>query len=175
MKNVQNTALYNSAINYADGDYIFVKPICDLFQINYDSVVKRFQKDPILKFCTSKMTDKNLFGDNYERLVVSKMGLLRWIQIINGQTITPSLREKFLDFQKISFELLYGGNILKDQYIQYVKKEIGELDALRKEYSRQGNEIKKKKFHIEKVMGMEPGEWKELVAHGEPAAIEGGE
>lgn len=143
-------------------EFIFVKPLCDYFGLNYDWQVTRINKDPILQTQTGKNTDELLFGDKREHLTLTKRGFLRWVQIINPVTLQGSMKEKFEKFQVLVFDFLYGGNILKDQYINYVKKEYEELNHMRKDYSTLGNQIKNKRFHIEKVMGMAPGEWKEL-------------
>ncbi|MEN6355358.1 MAG: hypothetical protein ABFD02_18075 [Bacteroidales bacterium] len=165
----------HSAVKFSQNpDYIFVKPMCDFFGLNYDAQVKRMKKDAFLRNCTSKLTDEFVFGDRVEHLAVTKEGFLRWSQIINPSQIDVRKRKKFEIFQSSVIPFLYGSNIIKDQYIQYLKKEMKDLEDLRKEYGRQGNEIKKKKYHIEKVMGMEYGEWKEMVETAEPAEIEGG-
>jgi len=89
-------------------NYIFVKPICDVFQIDYDNQVKKFKKDPILKNQTSKKTDETYFGDKIPRLAVSASGFVRWIQLITPSIVQVSLREKFQYYQVFIFDYLYG-------------------------------------------------------------------
>lgn len=174
MKKEGEIAFYTSAVKFADEDHIFVKPVCEYFGIKYKHQATKFSEDLILKRESRKFSHVPTFGDHQRHLAVTKRGFIRWVQLTNSSICHPSVAEKFEQFQLLIFDILYSGSIIKDQYIQYVKKEMKELDELRKEYGRQGNEIKKKKYHIEKVMGMEFGEWKEMVEIAEPAQIEGG-
>ena len=76
-----NLKLFESTVVKKE-DYIFIKPLCDFFGIDYDNQVKKINKDQILKNETSKKTCENLFGDKRPRLSVSNRGFIRWIQLI---------------------------------------------------------------------------------------------
>jgi hypothetical protein len=164
-----------SAIQYADEEFIFVKPMCEFFGINYKNQVERLSKDQIIKTQVGKKRHELIFGDKSEHLMVSKAGFLRWVQIINPSIVRPEMRKKFEKFQELSFDFLYGGNIQKDQYINYLKAQWEELGSLRKDYSALGNQIQKKRFHIERVMGMAIGEWRESIASPEVIDMGGNE
>lgn len=92
----------------ADGDIIFVKPVCDFFKINYDNQAERIKNDQILSNCTGKKPFKTLFGDNYPRVFLTKKGFVRWIQIMNPSILPENLREKFIQYQNDIFDYLYG-------------------------------------------------------------------
>lgn len=111
----QQLQLFNDAVKLF-GDDVFVKPLCDFFQIDYDNQMKRINSDEILKLSTGKNTDKLLFGDERERVTLTKSGFVRWIQLINPQIVQVSLREKLKLFQQFIFQYFWG-NVEKERRI----------------------------------------------------------
>ena len=79
-----------------------------------------------------------MFGDNYLRFCLDKKGFVRWIQIINPNIIVGNLRESFLLYQEMIFDYLYGA--AEEQMM--IGKLNAQLQALKSEYSRIGNEIR---------------------------------
>lgn len=100
-------SVFNQTIKTQD-DFIFVKPICDFFQIDYDKQAVKIKNDPILMNCAAKKPFKTLFGDSYPRLCLPKKGFMRWIQLINPNTLPAELREKFKQYQADVFDFFYG-------------------------------------------------------------------
>jgi hypothetical protein len=92
----------------SEGDHIFVKPLCDFFQINYDNQSERIKNDPILSNCTGKKPFKMLFGDNYPRIYLTKKGFVRWIQLISPAILPKEHRAKFIQYQIDIFDFFYG-------------------------------------------------------------------
>ena len=91
-----------------DGEYIFIKPLCDFFKIDTENQVLKIKNDPILANCYGKNSNKMLFGDNYPRFCLDKKGFVRWIQIINPTIIDQNLRASFLIYQELILDYLYG-------------------------------------------------------------------
>lgn len=93
---------------FFDQQNIYLKPICDYFKISYENTQRKINNDPIMANHSTKKSNGSLFGDNYPRLLVDKIGFVRWIQLINANTIDESVREKFKIFQELSLDYLYG-------------------------------------------------------------------
>jgi len=137
--------MFEQTINY-EHDLIWVKPVCELFQLHVQNQYEKIQKDPILgKLWIKNHTDLqkpdkkgiisgNLYGKNHTdlvkkepfssklvgkntpdlgeidengRILLSKTGFLRWIQIINANTIVAPLRAKFIQYQTLIFDFMY--------------------------------------------------------------------
>lgn len=111
----------SSLINYAEQDqFIWITPVCEYFKIGYDHHRKLIKNDPILQSIQRKNADYLTFGDNRKRILLSKVGFIRWIQLINPNTIDPQLRVKFIQFQTQVFEFLYAA---ADRYNQELTEE----------------------------------------------------
>ena len=121
-----------------DGYDIFIKPLCDFFGLDTENQVLKIKKDPILANCYGKSSNKTMFGDNYLRFCLDKKGFVRWIQIINPNIIVGKLRESFLLYQEMIFDYLYGA--VEEQMM--IGKLNAQLQAMKSEYSRIGNEIR---------------------------------
>ncbi len=103
---MENVELFQKTVVEKE-DFIFIKPLCDFFGIDYDNQVRRLNNDRILQFETSKKTDETLFGDKRPRLAVTRRGFLRWIQTIPVSIIQVTLRKKFEDYQISIFDYMY--------------------------------------------------------------------
>lgn len=121
-----------------DDGYIYIKPLCDLFKINYENQTRRISSDQILQRCSIKKSNKSIFGDQIPRIAVTKRGFIRWIQIINPQIVQVDLREKFENYQEQIFDFLYD-RVERQEDLARVT--FNRLLKLRKLYSRVGNEI----------------------------------
>lgn len=97
----QNTIMY-------EGEYIFVKPLCDFFKIDYQNQVEKIRNDAILSNSYGKNPNKTVFGDNYPRVFLTKKGFVRWIQLINPATLPLELQGKFIEYQTDIFDYFYG-------------------------------------------------------------------
>lgn len=86
-----------------------------------------------------------MFGDKYPRILLTKKGFIRWIQLVNANTIAENLREKFVKFQEMIFDYLYGSaDENKKAKLNYAR-----LHKLERLYGIIGSEIKrvKKELH----------------------------
>ena len=102
----QQLAMFQSTIQYS-GEFIYIKPICDFFDINYENQCRVIGRDSLLKKWSTKKSNSLLFGDNYPRILLSKRGFIRWIQQLNHQIIQVDLREKLLQYQELVFDFLF--------------------------------------------------------------------
>jgi NAD-dependent DNA ligase len=118
-------------------DMIWIKPVCDFFQIDVRNQHKKIKNDPILQKLVGKNTPD--FGeiDNNGRILLTKKGFLRWIQIINPNTITKHLQEKFIQFQLLVFDYLLGSFENEDT----IRTHYQRLSKLKRLKMKIGNEI----------------------------------
>lgn len=145
---------FKSTIQYS-GKNIWVKPVCDFFKLDVQNQYIKIKKDPVLgnlygkntgDFSKNESMDRKTSTDLGEidkngRILLSKKGFLRWIQIINAKTINDDLRDKFIQYQSLVFDFLYGSlEEEKDTSFHYTR-----LRKLEKLYSKIGAEIKKEK------------------------------
>ncbi|MEI8114963.1 MAG: hypothetical protein WCI54_15110 [Bacteroidia bacterium] len=143
--------MFRMTINY-EYENIWVKPVCDFFNLDVRNQYTKIKNDPIL----GKLVGKNqpesgkkekLAGknqpdlgeiDNNGRILLSRKGFLRWIQIINPNTIDKKLRDSFIIYQELISDYLFGA--AEEQML------IGNLNArlqgMKMEYSQLGNEIR---------------------------------
>jgi hypothetical protein len=131
-----------------DGDKIWVRPVCNFFQIDVRNQHKNIKKDAIL----SKMVGKNTPSlgeiDDYGRIWLTKKGFSRWIQIINPNIIPDELREQFIEFQSMLDDFLYGSAELHTA-IRNTRAELVEWTAM---YSTSGNMVKRKKKELDELL-----------------------
>jgi hypothetical protein len=131
-----------------DGDKIWVRPVCNFFQIDVRNQHKNIKKDAIL----SKMVGKNTPSlgeiDDYGRIWLTKKGFSRWIQIINPNIIPDELREQFIEFQSMLDDFLYGSAELHTA----IRKTRAELDEWTAMYSTSGNMVKRKKKELDELL-----------------------
>jgi hypothetical protein len=128
---MNNTSLemFNATVMYQE-EYIWIKPVCDFFEINYENQTRKINNDKIMANHSTKMSNSLLFGDNYKRLLVDKIGFIRWIQLINPVTIKESLREKFVKFQEMIFDYLFG-SIKKEATTKVSYRRLKKLENLK--------------------------------------------
>lgn len=147
-------AMFRQTVQYS-GQNIWVKPVCEFFELDVQNQYTKIKKDPILgKLYGKNNTDfeknGNLVGkntpdlgeiDNNGRILLSKKGFLRWVQIINANTIKEVLREKFISYQTLVFDYLYGSAEDEEQ----IKVHYNRMQKLERLYSKIGTEIKREK------------------------------
>lgn len=153
---METTALtmFRQTVQY-NGQNIWVKPVCEFFNLDVRNQHKKIKNDSILAKLVGKNTpdlEENRKsvpkqpGDLGEidfngRILLSKRGFIRWIQIINANTVTENLREKFSIFQELIFDYLYGS--IEDE--EQTKLHYNRLRKLERLYGKIGSEIKKEK------------------------------
>lgn len=105
--NTTAITMFTSTVKYS-GDDIFIKPFCDYFQIEYDNQCRRIKSSPLLKTSTGKNTSMLLFGDERERVTLTKQGFITWILQLNPSIVQVSLREKLIQYQSLIFDFMFG-------------------------------------------------------------------
>lgn len=165
-------AMFRNTIQYQD-NLIWVKPVCEFFNLSVQSEYRKIKKDPILgNLWTKSSTDfekkadfdaktsteieENSNGldkkrpelgviDANGRILLSRKGFIRWIQIINSNSVEEGLREKFITYQDLVFDFLYG-NVEEDKATQVHYARLQKLERLQGKIS---SEIKKEKRHLQ--------------------------
>ncbi|GEM_PF-1057050 len=165
MENTELT-MFAETIKYS-GNQIWVRPVCDFFKLDVQNQYIKIKKDPILgklygKNRTDSSENGNLYGKNLPdsskngnlvgknkpdlgeidkngRILLAKKGFIQWIQIINVNTIIEELREKFLLYQSLVIDYIYGSfereELMKVDYLR--------LKKLKRLYSVIGREIQR--------------------------------
>lgn len=126
MKNEQLKTIIQS-----EGEYIWIKPICDFFDLNYENTTRKIKADPILAKQSTKKSNRSMFSDNYPRVLLSKKGFIRWIQITNSNTVCEEHRSSFLNFQETVFDFLYG-SIEENQKVNVDFTRLKKLERLKR-------------------------------------------
>ena len=133
-------AMFRQTVQYS-GQNIWVKPVCEFFEISVQNQHRKIKNDSILgKLWTKKSADLGEI-DNNGRILLSKKGFIRWIQIINANTIVEHLQEKFSIYQELVFDYLYGSAEDEEQ----IKIHYSRMQKLERLYSKVGSEIKREK------------------------------
>ena len=147
-------AMFRKTVQYS-GQNIWVRPVCEFFNLDVQNQYTKIKKDPILgklygKNNTDLTKNEKLVGknapdlgeiDNNGRILLSKKGFIRWIQIINANTIVEHLREKFSLYQEFVLDYLYGSAEDEEQ----IKIHYSRMQKLERLYSKVGYEIKREK------------------------------
>lgn len=140
-------AMFRQTVQY-DGQLIWVRPVCDFFEISVQNQHRKLKNDVILgNLWIKKSTDLGKIDEN-GRILLSKKGFIRWIQIINANTITDHLRERFVKFQDLIFDYLYGSAEEEEN----IKLHYARLQKLERLYSKVGTEIKREKTTVAQLL-----------------------
>ena len=136
---MENTALkmFTDTVKYKD-NHIFVKPLCDFFEIDYDNQVSKIKKDPEMASRTGKFRCEVLFSDTRLHFSLTKNGFLMWILSINPSLVREDLREKFIRYKSLISDYLYG-SVEEQENIRMLN---GRLQLLKNKYSEVGTEIR---------------------------------
>jgi len=139
-----NIIIFDKTVIYDDNECIFIHPLCELFQINIQNQLRIIHDDPILSIQGTKKSSKFLFGDNFKRVALTKKGFIRWIQIINPNTVNVKLKEKFIQYQCDIFDYIYGEAIIPNIKKQFeidiqIKKLNKDINLLMLEHKRLEN------------------------------------
>lgn len=128
--------MFESTIQYHQ-DMIWVKPVCDYFNLDVKYQHRKIKKDPVLQNLVENSLPDLGEIDKNGRILLTKKGFLRWIQIVNPQMIRKDLKEKFIQFQLLVFDYLLGSF---DREIQ-IRKEYNRLDKLKRLKQKISSEI----------------------------------
>lgn len=109
---------------------IWIKPVCDFFSISVQNQHRKIKNDFILgNLWTKKSTDFGEIDEN-GRILLSKKGFIRWIQLINPNTIISELKQKFVQFQSLIMDYLFG-SFEKEEQIRVKYNRLNKLKRLK--------------------------------------------
>lgn len=154
--------MFRETVQYS-GQNIWIKPVCEFFEISLQNQQRKIKNDSILgKLWIKKSADlsenENLEAksaqdlgeiDSNGRILLSKKGFVRWIQIINPNTVADHLLDKFSFYQEFVFDYLYGS--VHDE--KQITNHYARLRKLERLYSKIGSEIKREKNLVSKLLG----------------------
>ncbi len=130
--------IFKKTVQYS-GQNIWIKPVCEFFDLNVQNQQRKLKKDKILgNLWIKKSTDLGEIDKN-GRILLSKKGFIRWIQLINFNTIRQELQDSFIQFQEMIFDYLYG----KTESEQQAKIDYMRLKRLKNLYAKIGREIQR--------------------------------
>ena len=135
---------------HEENNLIWVRPVCDFFQIDVQNQYIKIKNDAILSKLYGKNSTDLGKNDKNGRILLTKKGFIRWIQIINPNIIPAELRDRFIEYQeKVSDFLL--GSIEEHQAIASANNRLQQLKA---SYSETGNEIKRVQAELNELLNM---------------------
>lgn len=139
--NNQELILFSSTI-HRDDEYIYIKPVCDYFGINYENQCRVIAKDQLLKKWSTKKSNELLFGDKYARILLSKKGFIRWIQQLGYQIVREDLKNKLTEYQELIIDYVYNTSLANKGEREKLTELYSKLDVLRQNKSSISSEIK---------------------------------
>jgi hypothetical protein len=126
----EDIQIFTETVRYDnDEQYIFVKPLCDFFDIEYENVKKTVQRDEVLQRTSVIKADEFIFGDKRERIALTKPGFIRWVQLLNPDLVRPDLKDKLIHYQTKVTEWIMG-NIDEDMKLRKAYKRSNEIDGI---------------------------------------------
>lgn len=122
--------MFSKTVKYK-GDAIFIQPFCDFFGIAYKHQRKKINQDPILSKEMQLAKSVTIFDDERERIALSKLGFVRWIQILSPASVKGDLSSRLIEFQRLIIEYIYG-TFGEEERIRDVYKRRDKADRLYK-------------------------------------------
>jgi hypothetical protein len=101
---------------------ISAKPLCDFFGLDWSNQHKMIKNDPILPQLLSKKPTVAGDGKTREMVHFNKKGFIRWVQLINPNTVREELKDKLIEYQTFIFDYLYGSMEEQDKMQQDYKR-----------------------------------------------------
>lgn len=105
----------------SENEYIFISPVCDFFGLSTKNQIEQLKKDPICQSDIRKISSESVFGDKRKRLVLSRRGFIRWIQLISAALVSSNLRDLFQQYQVAVFDYLYHGNEARNVQLEDIR------------------------------------------------------
>jgi hypothetical protein len=102
LKMFQDTVILDST------SVISAKPLCDFFGLDWSNQQRMIKNDPILVQLMSKKPSVAEDGKTREMLHFTKKGFIRWVQLINPNTVHEELKDKLIQYQMLIFDYLFG-------------------------------------------------------------------
>jgi hypothetical protein len=131
-----------------ENSLIWIKPLCDFFEISVQNQHRKLKKDSILiNLWIKKSTDLGEIDKN-GRVLLTKKGFLRWIQTLNPSLVPYSLREKFIHYQANIFDYLFGSM----EEHEMIAATNNRLQNLKGQYSQLGNQIRQTQKELQQLL-----------------------
>jgi hypothetical protein len=165
-----NIVLFDSTVK-KQGEYIWVAPLCDFFGLNVRHQYRAIKADPVLSnlrtfsgklIYNEKRLSTNKYGDSIidsndnqkkyaemgvidanGRILLNKVGFLRWVNGINPKLVTDSLREQFITFLRNITNYLYAERETYIELDEQLQVNYNRLQKCKRLYNKLGNEIKR--------------------------------
>jgi len=145
-----------------ENSLIWIKPLCDLFNLHAKNQYSKIKSDPILGNLVGKnrpdsSKNTNLDGKNRTdfgiidqngRILLTKKGFLRWVLIINANTIDENLQAKFIEYQEKVSDFLLGSM----EEHEMIAATNNRLQNLKGQYSQLGNEIRQAQKELQNLL-----------------------
>ena len=163
--------MFSDTIKNENG-LIWITPVCEFFNLHVQNQYSKIKNDPILgklygKNHTDLEKNEDLYGKNRTdleknedqvrkivpvfgeidkngRILLTRKSFLRWIQIINPNTIPENIRDNFILYQEMIADFLFG-SIEEHETITKVNHE---LQQWKQKYSEAGTMIKKTQIEL---------------------------
>ena len=129
-------------------NHIAVKPFCTFFGLDFQNQVERIKRDPVLNQLYGNFRTVGSDSKQREMFCLSKRGFVRWIDRINPQNVDEFLREKFIQYQILIDDYLYGS----EEENQKIKIDYVRLKKLKRLYSLIGREIQRYESNVKLYM-----------------------
>lgn len=147
---------------HEENNLIWIKPLCDFFNISLQNQQRKLKNDPIFsKLWIKKSTDleetANLNGkkstdfgeiDLNGRILLTKKGFIRWIQTLNPNIIDLNLQQQFIQYQEKVSDYLFG-TMEEHEAISATMKKLNDLKKL---YSEVGNDIRTTQKELQELL-----------------------
>ena len=127
---------------------IWVRPLCDFFQIDVQNQHKNIRNDAILSKLYGKNNTDLGKSDQNGRIWLTKKGFIRWIQIINPNIIPAQLQEQFIEYQEKISDFLLGSM----EEHEMIAATNNRLQNLKGQYSQLGNEIRQTQKELQNLL-----------------------
>lgn len=142
-----NLKMFVETIHY-ESELIWIKPLCDFFQISGQNQYRKIKKDAVLQnLWTKKSADLGVIDEN-GRILLTQKGFLRWVQTINANIVDVNLRSKFILYQNLIFDF-FNGSMQERNLIAQTNSEI---QYWKKIYSEAGKMIRNKQAELTELL-----------------------
>jgi hypothetical protein len=145
-------------------EHIWVEPVCDFFKVSYRNATRTIQSDHFLASEWIKKSSDLLFFDKRRRFLLTKKGFVRWIQLINPNTVDPELKDKLIQFQVFVFDHLYGA---AEQQLEEANL-YAEINAKRSERLKLAREIRQAEAKLNRIFAAKYGQQQLQLEGGKP-------
>ncbi len=135
--------MFKQSVQFFDKN-VAVKPFCAFFGLDFQNQVEKIRKDPVLNQLYGNFRTVGADLKQRDMFCLSKRGFVRWIDRINPKNVDGNLRDKFIQFQILVDEFLYGS----EQENEQMRVDYTRLKRLRTLYGKIGREIQRVETNV---------------------------